>query len=73
MNIRKLLFLLLTFTAIAAQAQVQANTALIGSWSGKLKVGSSALTLVFHIEQADGYTIVRMDSPDQSAKGIPVL
>lgn len=49
MNIRKLLLLLLTFTAIAAQAQVQATTALIGSWSGKLKVGSSALTLVFHI------------------------
>lgn len=73
MNIRKLLFLLLTFTAIAAQAQVQATTALIGSWSGKLKVGSSALTLVFHIEQADGYIKVSMDSPDQSAKGIPVL
>ena len=73
MNIRKLLSLLLTFTAIAAQAQVQATTALIGSWSGKLKVGSSALTLVFHIEQADGYIKVSMDSPDQSAKGIPVL
>lgn len=73
MNLRKLLTLLLTFTAIAAQAQVQATTALLGSWSGKLKVGSSALTLVFHLEQADGYTIVRMDSPDQSAKGIPVL
>ena len=73
MNIRKLLFLLLTFTAIAAQAQVQATTALIGSWSGKLKVGSSTLTIVFHLEQADGYIKVSMDSPDQSAKGIPVL
>lgn len=73
MNIRKLLFLLLTFGIFPGQAQVQTTTALIGSWSGKLKVGSSTLTIVFHLEQADGYIKVSMDSPDQSAKGIPVL
>ena len=59
--------------AIAIHAQVNTTTALLGSWSGKLKVGAMSLTLVLHLEQADGYVKVSLDSPDQGAKGIPAL
>lgn len=52
------------------QSQVQSTTALLGSWSGKLNVGTVSLTLVLHLEQADGYVKVSLDSPDQGAKGI---
>ncbi|MBO7139231.1 MAG: alpha/beta hydrolase [Prevotella sp.] len=52
---------------------VNTTTALLGSWSGKLDLGVASLTLVFHLEQADGYVKVTMDSPDQSVKGIPVF
>lgn len=52
---------------------VNATTALLGSWSGKLDLGVASLTLVLHLEQADGYVKVTMDSPDQSVKGIPVF
>ena len=52
-------------------AQVQTTTALVGSWSGKLEGGPMTLTIVFNLEQANGYVKVTMDSPDQSVKGIP--
>ena len=64
---------LLVMAAITIQAQVNTTTALLGSWSGKLKVGAMSLTLVLHLEQADGYVKVSLDSPDQGAKGIPAL
>ena len=47
------------------------TTDLLGSWSGKLKVGTASITIVVHFEQADGYVAVSLDSPDQGAKGIP--
>ena len=65
-----ILSLLFALTTMTALAQVQPTTALIGSWSGKLKVGPMSLTLVLHLEQADGYVVVTLDSPDQGAKGI---
>lgn len=46
----------------------QAN-AQTGTWSGKLDVQGTKLSLVFHLD-GDNPT---MDSPDQGAKGIPVL
>lgn len=55
--------LLLTVLALgfcAARAQT-------GTWSGKLDVFGSKITLVFHLDD-DACT---MDSPDQGAKGIP--
>ena len=64
---------MLVMAAITIQAQVNTTTALLGSWSGKLKVGAMSLTLVLHLEQADGYVKVSLDSPDQGAKGIPAL
>lgn len=62
---------LLALVALTVQAQVSPTTPLLGSWSGKLKVGVTSLTIVLHLEQADGYVTVSLDSPDQGAKGIP--
>lgn len=71
---KKVLFtMLLSVAAMAVHAQVNATTALLGAWSGKLNVGAMSLTLVLHLEQADGYVKVSLDSPDQGAKGIPAF
>ena len=71
---KKILFtVLLSVAAMAIHAQVNATTALLGAWSGKLKVGAMSLTLVLHLEQEDGYVKVSLDSPDQGAKGIPAF
>ena len=53
--------LTLTFIATAALAQT-------GTWSGKLDVSGTTLSLVFHI----GDSIATLDVPDQGAKQIPV-
>ena len=59
----------LALVTLTGWAQVD----LLGSWTGKLDLGFSKLTLVFNLEQTDGRVKVTMDSPDQSAKGIPCL
>lgn len=61
---------LLALIALTGLAQVNTTTALLGSWSGKLKAGAASLTIVLHLEQADGFVKVSLDSPDQGAKGI---
>ena len=61
---------LLALVALTGKAQVQPTTALLGSWSGKLNVGTMSLTIVLHLDQADGYVVITLDSPDQGAKGI---
>ena len=68
---KKVFIMLLTaLFVLSAHAQVNPTTTLEGSWSGKLKVGAMSLTLVLHLEQADGYVKASLDSPDQGAKGI---
>ena len=68
---KKTIITLLTAIAVMTSlAQVNSTTTLEGSWSGKLKVGAMSLTLVLHLEQADGYVKASLDSPDQGAKGI---
>jgi len=67
---KNIIMALLALVALTGKAQVQTTTALLGSWSGKLNVGTMSLTIVLHLEQADGYVLVTMDSPDQGAKGI---
>ena len=62
--------LLLILSTTIVWAQVNPATALLGSWSGKLKAGIVSLTIVLHLEQADGCVTVSLDSPDQGAKGI---
>ena len=69
---RKIFFiLLLTLSTTTVWTQVNPTTALLGSWSGKLKVGTISLTVVLHLEQADGYVKASLDSPNQGAKDIP--
>ena len=70
---KRLFAILLAMAALTVHAQVNTTTALLGSWSGKLKVGAMSLTLVLHLEQADGYVKVSLDSPDQGAKDIPAF
>ena len=65
---KNIIMALLALVALTGKAQVQPTTALLGSWSGKLNVGTMSLTIVLHLEQADGYVLVTMDSPDQGAK-----
>ena len=62
--------LLLVFFALTGRAQVNPTTALLGSWSGQLNLGPMSLTLVLHLEQADGYVKATLDSPDQGARGL---
>ncbi|MBO4820805.1 MAG: alpha/beta hydrolase [Prevotella sp.] len=65
-----LLLFLFALATLAGHSQVQSTTALLGSWSGKLDLGVMSLTVVLNFEQADGYVLVTLDSPDQGAKGI---
>ncbi len=58
-------------TALAGGAQVQPSSALMGAWTGKLNVMGTSLTLVLHLDEAEGHVKASLDSPDQSAKGIP--
>ena len=58
-----------TYPSIAALQ----GPSLIGDWQGKLNTGAISLRIVFHIK-ADpaGKLTATMDSPDQSAYGLPV-
>ena len=59
--------LLLCASVCASHAQK-----LEGSWTGKLSVQGTQLTLVFHIEKDKNSGFIgTMDSPDQSVKGVP--
>ena len=68
---KSIIIILFALVALTGQAQVSSSTALLGSWSGKLKAGPVSLTIVLHLEQVDGNIKVSLDSPDQGAKGIP--
>ena len=70
MNKKAFITLMLSLVTLAASAQGQPGTALLGSWTGKLKVLGRSLTLVLHMEQAGDSVRVTLDSPDQGAKGI---
>lgn len=65
--------LLMLFSTMNGWGQVNPTTALLGAWWGKLQAGAIPLTLVLHLEQADGYVTAALDSPDQAAKGISAL
>ena len=67
---KSIILVLFALVAMTGLAQVNPTTTLLGSWSGKLKIGTMSLTIVLHLEQADGYVKVSLDSPDQGAKGI---
>lgn len=49
-----------------------AQNAFVGSWTGTLETGGTALRIVFHIEHTErGSLTATMDSPDQGVTGIP--
>ncbi len=57
----------------APNASNQGPSPLIGDWQGKLNTGAIALRIVFHIKSdTAGKLSATMDSPDQSAYGLPV-
>ncbi len=64
------ILLLLLVMALTGKAQVQPTSKLVGVWLGKLNAGIMSLTIVLHIDQADGYVTVSLDSPDQGARGL---
>ena len=74
-NMKKnILIIVLCLTAIAAAAQDAPNlTNIIGSWTGKLKAGPMALTIVFNFEKSGDSVKCTLDSPDQGAKGIGAI
>ena len=55
-------------SAVLLFSTVMLSYAQSGTWSGKLDVQGSKLSLVFHLDEE----APSMDSPDQGAKGIPV-
>ncbi|MBT7038511.1 MAG: alpha/beta hydrolase, partial [Bacteroidetes bacterium] len=69
---KKYIGFLLLFLIPSYFIYAQNNTAIIGSWIGKLDLGSAQLTIVFHISEEDGKLQATMDSPDQGANGIAV-
>lgn len=66
------LIITLATLMLPARAMAQENPA-IGTWTGRLAVGGAGLTLVFHIQAAEGGGLTgTLDSPDQGASGIPI-
>lgn len=62
---------ILLFFAFLMALSVQAQS-VDGSWTGKLSVGGTQLTIVLNITKgADGKFACTLDSPDQGVKGIP--
>ena len=59
--------------AFPLAASTQGPSPLIGDWLGKLNTGAISLRIVFHIKvDPAGKLTATMDSPDQSAYGLPV-
>jgi pimeloyl-ACP methyl ester carboxylesterase len=58
----------LVIAAVILLSYITVATAQTGTWSGKLDIQGTKLTLVFHLDDENP----TMDSPDQGAKGIPM-
>ncbi len=57
----------------APERPTQGHSPLVGDWQGKLNTGAISLRIVFHIKtDTAGKLSATMDSPDQSAYGLPV-
>ena len=56
---RKLLLSFFVFVFVNTNAQQ--HSSLLGSWSGKLDLGSASLTLVLHLTQTDDDVTVTLD------------
>ncbi len=65
---KKYLVSVLALTLCFVQGRAQSS--FVGNWLGKLDVGRE-LRIVFQVKEDAGKLSATMDSPDQSAKGIP--
>lgn len=61
------IFLFFIVSSISLLAQSQD---FLGSWEGKLAVGTMNLRLIFHIQENDSVLSASFDSPDQGARAI---
>lgn len=58
---------------VQVQVQAQAPDAVLGDWTAELALpNGQELTLVIHVEEAEGGLTSTLDSPDQGAAGIPI-
>ncbi len=57
-------------TCVAAMAADQQS--LVGSWNGEITISGMKLPVIFNISDATGILTATMDSPSQSAFGIPM-
>ena len=63
---------LLMLGVLALAATQSFGQQISGPWTGQLDLGAQKLTIVLHFDKdASGKDVCTMDSPDQSAKGIP--
>ena len=58
----------LLVAAVLLLAYISVATAQTGTWSGKIDIQGTKLTLVFHLDDENP----TLDSPDQGARGIPM-
>ena len=63
MNMKRLLLILVLILSAICHSYAQT-----GTWSGKLDIQGTKLSIVFHLEGENP----TMDSPDQGARGIPI-
>ena len=63
---------LMILGVLALAATQSFGQQIAGPWTGQLDLGAQKLTLVLHFDKdASGKDVCTIDSPDQSAKGIP--
>ncbi|MBQ0114919.1 MAG: alpha/beta hydrolase [Bacteroidales bacterium] len=59
---------------LLGNAVADANGTVLGSWTGKLAVGTNSLTIVLNFaHDNDGKLVCTLDSPDQGARNIPAV
>ncbi|WP_233993916.1 alpha/beta hydrolase family protein [Salinibacter altiplanensis] len=71
-NGQRIAVLLVVGLRLLGPTTASAQEAVVGVWSGTLKVKGMEVRLVFHVEQGEEGLTATMDSPDQGATGIPV-
>ncbi len=63
---------LIAVVILSCSLFAQESDKFIGIWQGKLQIQTVELRIVFHISKENEEFIVKLDSPDQGVRGIPV-
>ncbi len=73
MNLKRFFIGFFALLFLLPQINFGQNSSITGDWYGTLDVqGVMQLRIVFHITEKDGQLTSTLDSPDQSANGLPV-